>query len=192
MAQPDLRGVSTRPVVIVLAAGRGERFRQAGGAHDKLLAPLGPQRVRDHVVAAAQASGLPWHVVEPAHTAHLPEQGMGASIATGVAATPDAPGWLVLPGDLPLVQPQSLRAVAAALSDHTVVLPMVDGQRGHPVGFGHACREALLALRGEQGARALLQQHTMHTVALADAGCILDVDTPELLRRVQAMALAGG
>ena len=196
MAHPSLPGVNDAPVVLILAAGRGERFRAAGGASDKLDAPLttasGTRSVLEHVIAAAQASGLPWHVVRAADTAHHAEQGMGTSIATGVAATPDAPGWLVLPGDLPLVQPQSLRAVAAALSDHTVVLPMVDGQRGHPVGFGHACREALLALRGEQGARAVLQQHAAHTVPLADAGCILDVDTPELLRRVQAMALAGG
>lgn len=172
---------ASRPVVLILAAGLGERFRQAGGTHDKLRSPLGPLRVRDHVVAAAQASGLPWHVVEREHTAHLSAPGMGASIATGVAATADASGWLVLPADLPLVQPDSLRRVAEALQQHTVVAPWVQGQRGHPVGFAAACREALLALSGDQGAKSVMQAHTPWPLNLDDIGCILDVDTPEAL-----------
>jgi len=168
-------------MVIVLAAGLGERFRRAGGAHDKLLAPLGPKRVRDHVLAAVQASGLPWHVVEREHTTHLSAQGMGTSIATGVAATSNAAGWLILPADLPLVQPGSLRRVAEALSHHTVVVPLVQGQRGHPVGFGAVHREALLTLSGDQGAKGVMQNHAPWLLELDDIGCILDVDTPEAL-----------
>ena len=40
---------------------------------------------------------------------------MGTSIAAGVRASPDSAGWLVLPGDMPLVQPATLLAVARAL-----------------------------------------------------------------------------
>jgi molybdenum cofactor cytidylyltransferase len=47
---------------------------------------------REHTLAAVQASGLPWHVVEPAHTAHMDQPGMGASIATGVRACAQAAG----------------------------------------------------------------------------------------------------
>jgi molybdenum cofactor cytidylyltransferase len=189
VAQPDLRDLSTArgPVVVILAAGLGERFRQAGGAHDKLLAPLGSQRVRDHVVAAAQASGLPWHVVEREHTTHLSAQGMGTSIATGVAATANAAGWLILPADLPLVQADSLRRVAEALTHHSVVAPWVQGQRGHPVGFGTACREALLALSGDQGAKSVMQEHAPWRLDLNDIGCILDVDTPQALAEAERL-----
>jgi molybdenum cofactor cytidylyltransferase len=179
---------------LILAAGRGERFRAAGGHSDKLDAPLttaaGTRSVLAHVIAAAQASGLPWHLVRAADTAHHPVQGMGTSIATGVAATASASGWLVLPGDLPLVQASSLLAVAQALGQgHAVVQPEVQGQGGHPVGFAAACRDALLALCGDPGARALLAQHAVHVLRLADIGCITDVDTPALLARVQAQAL---
>lgn len=184
-----------KPVVLILAAGRSERFRAAGGTSDKLDAVLttatGTRSVLDHVIAAAQASGLPWHVVRAADTAHHTEQGMGTSIATGVAATRDAPGWLVLPGDLPLVQPSSLLAVAQALAlaqGHAVVLPEVQGHKGHPVGFAAVCRDALMALRGDQGARAVVQAHSAHALPLADIGCITDVDTPELLQQAQAQA----
>lgn len=180
------------PVVLILAAGAGERFRAAGGAQHKLQAPFvreGITRsVLAHVVAAAQASGLPWHVVSAEATAHQRMQGMGTSIATGVAATADAGGWLVLPGDLPLIRSDSLLAVAQALRDHTVVVPVVQGQRGHPVGFGPDCRGALLTLRGDEGARSVMAQHRACRLSLDDPGCIVDVDTPALLARAQARA----
>ncbi|MFM7024885.1 MAG: NTP transferase domain-containing protein [Limnohabitans sp.] len=179
------------PVILILAAGRGERFRAAGGTTDKLDAPLttsaGTRTVLEHVVAAAQASGLPWHVVRPPDTAQQMPQGMGTSIAAGVAARADAAGWLVLPGDLPLIQPQSIQAVARALRDHPAVLPMVCGQPGHPVGFSRACRSELLSLRGEQGARPVWQHHGAHLLVLDDVGCILDVDTPERLAYAQSL-----
>lgn len=173
------------PVVIVLAAGLGERFRAAGGQQHKLDAPLGGRSVRAHVLAAVQASGLPWHVVERAHTQHLRVQGMGSSIATGVAATANASGWLILPADLPLIQPGTLRRVAQALRTQAVVVPFVDGQRGHPVGFGTVRRDALLALSGDQGAQSVVQAHTVQRIDVDDMGCILDVDTPEALAEAE-------
>ncbi|MFY8179309.1 MAG: NTP transferase domain-containing protein, partial [Limnohabitans sp.] len=78
--------MSALPTILVLAAGKGERFKAAGGTEDKLNATLGGQRVRDHVMAAVQASGLPCHVVEREHTQPLTNPGMGDSIACGVAA----------------------------------------------------------------------------------------------------------
>ena len=173
------------PVVIVLAAGLGERFRAAGGLQHKLDAALGPKTVKQHALSAVQACGLPWHVVEPEHTAHLQEQGMGSSIATGVAATAHAHGWLILPADLPLIQPETLRRVAQALLTQSVVVPCVNGQRGHPVGFGAICRDALLALTGDEGAKSVLQLYGTQLIDLDDVGCILDVDTPQALAEAE-------
>ncbi|NBT93038.1 MAG: nucleotidyltransferase family protein [Betaproteobacteria bacterium] len=158
------------PTVIVLAAGRSERFAAASGGQHKLQALLGTRSVREHTLEAVRASGLPWHVVEATHTAHLRLPGMGDSIAT-----------LILPADLPLVQPQTLRTVAQALQSHTVVVPVFASQRGHPVGFAATCGPALMALTGDQGARAVLQAHAPYALAVDDAGCIHDVDTPEAL-----------
>ena len=171
----------TTPTVLILAAGRSARFRAASGGVDKLEADLGGRRVRDWVLAAVQSSGLPWHMVERHHTAHLTLPGMGDSIACGVAATAQARGWLVLPADLPLVQARTLLQVARELSKHKVVVPTWQGERGHPVGFAAACRDELLALSGDSGARVVVQRHGAHLLPVDDAGCVLDVDTPDAL-----------
>jgi CTP:molybdopterin cytidylyltransferase MocA len=48
-----------------------------------------------------------------------------------------------------------------------------------------------MALTGDLGARAVLQAHAPYALAVDDAGCIHDVDTPEALeaaRRLLAQA----
>ena len=171
--------------VIVLASGRGERFVASGGKGSKLQALLAGKPVLEHTLDAVRASGLRWHVEDAGHA------GMGDSIAAGVRATRDASGWLILPGDLPLVRPESLRMVAAALASHAVVLPMYRGQQGHPVGFAAECRDALLMLAGPQGAVLVARAHKMVDRALEleldDPGIGIDIDTLADLARAQAL-----
>jgi molybdenum cofactor cytidylyltransferase len=171
------------PVVLVLASGRGERFRASGGQVHKLQALLAGKPVLERTLDAVRASGLAWHLEDAGHP------GMGDSIAAAVRATADAGGWLVLPGDLPLIAPASLRAVAAALAGAAVVRPSHGGVRGHPVGFSAACRDALLALSGEAGASAIVQarQRTGEVLELplADGGCVTDIDTLDDLARAE-------
>ena len=173
----------TSPVVLVLASGRGERFTASGGSGSKLEALLAGVPVLQRTLAAVRASGLPWHLEDAGHA------GMGDSIAAAVRATPDAAGWLVLPGDLPLIQPQSIRRVADALTEHVVVLPHYRGQRGHPVGFAAECGAALASLRGEQGAAALVRAYAASgrvcSLELDDAGILTDIDTLDDLARAE-------
>lgn len=124
------------PTVLVLAAGHGRRYVQSGGSTHKLEAMLGDATVLERVLRSVLASGLPYHVVRPVEGGSSPDRdGMGHSIARGVAATANADGWLILPGDLPLVRTQSLEAVAQSLASHAVVVPQCGDQQGHPVGF---------------------------------------------------------
>ena len=132
-----------------------------------------------HTLEAVRASGLPWHLEDAGHP------GMGDTIAAAVRATADAAGWLVLPGDLPLVQPASLLAVAQALAQHAVVVPWVDGRRGHPVGFSAACGAALAQLQGPEGAASVIRAHAPFRLALDDIGCVTDIDTPSDLAAAQ-------
>ncbi|HEX2544354.1 MAG TPA: nucleotidyltransferase family protein [Ramlibacter sp.] len=172
---------SRPPIVIVLASGRGERFVASGGKGSKLRALLAGKPVMEHTIAAARASGLPVHVEDAGHA------GMGDSIAAAVRATPDANGWLVLPADLPLVQPASLRAVAQALQGASIVVPVRDGTRGHPVGFGREHGPALQALSGAEGAAALVRAAQPLRLELADEGIVTDVDTVEDLARAERL-----
>jgi molybdenum cofactor cytidylyltransferase len=173
--------MNAAPVVLVLASGRGERFVASGGSGSKLRALLAGKPVLEHTLAAVLASGLPYHVEDAGHP------GMGDSIAAGVAATADASGWLVLPGDLPLVRPASLRAVAEALGRASVVMPLYRGTRGHPVGFAQAHGAALRSLHGGEGAAAIVRASNPLALELDDEGIVTDIDTVEDLARAERL-----
>src|SRR6478736_4445626 len=144
------------PVVIVLAAGKGARFRASGGQVHKLEAKLAGIPVLEHVIRAVDASGLKRHVVT-----HAPGEGMADSIATGVSAAAEADGWLILPGDLPLIRPETLLEVAHSLKAHPVIVPYFEKQQGHPVGFRTECFEALTALSGDVGAASVVREYRL-------------------------------
>ncbi len=172
-----------QPTVLILASGRGERFIASGGTGSKLHALLNGKTVLQHTVDAVRASGLPFHIETGPHP------GMGDSIAAAVRATPDAAGWLVLPGDLPLIQPETLHAVANALASHAAVYPTFEGVRGHPVGFSAACRAELESLKGNQGAVLVLVAWTAIELVVSDAGAVTDIDTlDDLCRATQKLA----
>ena len=180
---------SDSPVVIVLAAGRGERFAASGGTKHKLEALLAGKRVIDHVLDAVKASGLAYHVVTP----DADRPGMGDSIAAGVKATPGATAWLILPADLPLISSSTLCSIALAPTC-AVTVPMYQGQRGHPVRFGPECAAGLLDLQGKQGAAQIIRtQVATNSVAFLDVddvGCVFDVDTLSDLARAEAWLLS--
>ena len=179
--------VSRPPVVLVLAAGQGQRFRASGAQTGKLQAQLHGRSVLAHTLAAVAASGLTAVLVE--NSPAWQSQGMGHSIARGVALSPDANGWLVLPGDLPAIAPSSLRAVAQALQAHGgVVRPQIAGQWGHPVGFSAVWGAQLQQLSGDSGAQTVVQaaraQGQWHTLDLDDWGALADTDTLDALSAV--------
>lgn len=171
------------PVVLVLASGRGERFVASGGQGSKLQALLAGKPVLEHTLDAVRASGLPFHVEDAGHP------GMGDSIAAAVRATRDAGGWLVLPGDLPLVRAETLRAVAQGLDlgDAGVVVPVCRGDRGHPVGFSRACGDALALLAGPKGAASIVAAHRVREIAVQDEGILVDVDTVQALAHAEKL-----
>jgi molybdenum cofactor cytidylyltransferase len=180
LALPDaLTSSMNYPTVIILASGRGERFAASGGTTHKLQSLLCGKTVLQHTVDAVVASGLPWHLEDAGHP------GMGDSIAAGVAATPDSPGWLILPADLPLIQATTIQAVAQHLRQTVVVIPTYQGARGHPVGFGAACKADLLSLRGDSGAAPVVKKHTSEELSVDDKGICMDIDTLQDLERAE-------
>jgi len=187
--------MNAQPAVIVLAAGKGSRFL---GADHKLAQRLGSATVLATTLRHAVATQLPVIVVTTEALADvarrsvaardvivLPEAGapgheglgMGYSIATGVSACPDAGGWLVLPGDMPMVRTTTLLEVARELANHAVVFAQHKGRRGHPVGFSAELYSELASLRGDEGARRLVARYPAVGIEVDDPGVLIDVDT---------------
>ena len=176
---------------ILLAAGAGARF---GG--DKLLHPL-----EDGVAIAAHAArnllAATPDVVAVVRWGDFPlydileqegcqvtmfqgaARGMGASLAHGVAQARGADGWVVALADMPRVPVAIVREIIASLAGGALIAaPVHKGERGHPVGFGAALRDELLALDGDQGARAVLERHrnSVKLVECDDPGVLFDID----------------
>jgi molybdenum cofactor cytidylyltransferase len=186
---------------ILLAAGSGSRF---GG--EKLLHPL-----EDGVAIAAHAArsllAATPDVIAVVRWGDFPlydmleqegcqvtmfkgaARGMGASLAHGVAQARGADGWVVALADMPRVSPDTAQRVVAALVEGALVAaPVCKGERGHPVGFGAALRDELLALDGDQGARAVVEKHgdAVRLIECADPGIFYDIDRKADLQKDKA------
>lgn len=99
---------------------------------------------------------------------------LGGSIAAGVWARPDSPGWLVVPADLPMLRPSTMRAVAAALDQHTVAYAQHLGRTGYPVGFAAELYSELVTTDDDGVARRLMGRYPAHAVEVDDPGAVLD------------------
>lgn len=192
------------PTIIVLAAGQGSRYR---GARHKLDEPLDASTLLGCTVRHALESKLPVLLVTTAPfvagaASLLPRRdilevsdaearrGMGRSIAAGVAERASSAGWLMLPGDMPLVRPDTIRAVASALDQHAVVYAQHHGRRGHPVGFGAELYSELIRLDGDEGARRIVARYPVHGLEVNDPGVLVDVDTEQDLAAVRSILAA--
>lgn len=184
------------PHILILAAGSSSRMR--GG--DKLLEQIDGEAQLTRITRAACDTGQPVTVAlsanRPARAAALvglpvqtllvpnPQDGMAASLISGLSALPpDAPALLVL-GDLPELTADDLRACLDDWAKAPGALlrgTAADGRPGHPVGFPPDLRAELLALKGDQGARAVLEQHKdrIRLVRLPGTHATTDLDTPE-------------
>jgi molybdenum cofactor cytidylyltransferase len=191
-----------RPTIVVPAAGRGSRF---GGPSHKLEQPFEDGTVLGATLRHAIQTQLAVVVVTTAALAaeagrHVAARdilvlsggeaarGMGYTIAAGVAERSGAPGWLVLPGDMPLVRPGTMLAGATALEQHPVVYAQYKGRRGHPVGFAAELYSELIQLDNDDGARRVVARYPAYGQDVDDPGVLMDVDTPADLAALQARA----
>lgn len=181
---------------IVLAAGNSSRFgtdKRAARLNDgrplldatlASIPLLFEQRILvlhpgDEALAAAHASN--WHTLIVPTAA----QGMGHSLAAGLAAAAGDTGVLIVLADMPAVRASTYAGLANLLHRDRLVLPRHMGQRGNPVGIGRDFFAELAMPEGDHGARRLLQTHAdaIHWFDCDDSGILKDVDKPEDLDR---------
>ena len=191
--------------VILLAAGSSTRMI---GARSKLLLHMPDGKsILSHAVANALAldplcvivvvrpdlpalleplDGLPVRIMpNPRYT-----EGMGTSLAAGVAALPDdAEAVLVLLGDEPNVSPDIVRRlVESYLSNKAAItVPMYGEQVGPPTIFSRELFADLAALQGDVGGRQLFELYPGRVcrVPFAHDERPKDIDTPEDLVGLQ-------
>jgi len=186
---------------VILAAGASTRMGRL-----KQLLPLAGRPLLQHVVDAAVASRLDEVIlVLGARAAEIRAaitccecvrvvvnreyaDGQSTSLRAGLrAASPRSAAAAVLLGDQPRMTAQRIDAVAAAFlqTSACVVRPVyaaVGGHRvpGHPVFLARRVWPDIDALRGDQGARALLSAHPEWLLEVPVAGeAPRDVDTWE-------------
>jgi molybdenum cofactor cytidylyltransferase len=180
-------------VGLLLAAGSASRFGsdklQHSLPHGVAIAVQAARHLRSgvtHIVAVVRpgseqlAGSLKKEGCEIVVCENAAE-GMGASLACAARAAGPADGYLVALGDMPFVRPSSIAAVRDALAGGAALAaPFWRGRRGHPVGISGGFHEELLALRGDEGAKALLaaNQARMVKIPIGDPGVIRDIDTP--------------
>jgi molybdenum cofactor cytidylyltransferase len=191
-----------KPVAgIILAAGCGSRMGTT-----KQLLPFEETTLLGRVIATARASILD-HIVlvlgfaagrirqsldlthsdmTGIHVIENPEwnKGQSFSVAAGLKALPpNTCGALFLLGDQPLVMVRTINRLVSAFhdTDNWILVPRFQGKRGNPVLVAKPLFSRLASPAGDAGARVLFREFAprMQSIAVADAGILKDVDTPE-------------
>ena len=182
---------------VVLAAGSASRF----GA-PKQLAELDGIPLLEHALRAVEAvpaiervvavlgahaeevlAGVDLGRAEPVLCASWAE-GQAASLRCGIAAVADAEAAVLMLGDMPRVTPQVIARLADIAAQHGALArarAVYDGVPGHPVVLGSAYFDRVAALRGDVGARELLEAIGAFSVECGQLCSAADVDTPAAL-----------
>lgn len=182
--------------VLLLAAGSSRRF-----GSDKRMAPFAPkQQVLAATLENIRNSGLEAQVCLRAHDDALAAslsskgvscqqclrsiEGMGSTLAEGTEQLPDWAGVIIALADMPWVRADTFSKLANALGEGRICIPTFHARRGNPVGFSRAFFTQLTEIRGDKGARSIIEQHpnAVLEVAVEDPGILRDIDRPSDLQ----------
>jgi CTP:molybdopterin cytidylyltransferase MocA len=116
------------------------------------------------------------------------EKGQLSSIQAAVRKLPaGTEGMLLLLIDHPLISSALVGELIAQFhkSKKSIVLPVYEGRRGHPVIFSASLYPELLRAPVETGARAVVWAHAdeVEEVPTNEEGCVLNLNNPEALNR---------
>jgi|SRR5215207_923996 len=183
---------------IILAGGAGSRF---GGP--KQIAELGGRSLIEHAVAAMSAVPAIERIVVVlgAHAdivrrradlggteivvARDWREGIAASLRAGIGAVTGAEAVVIALADQPLITPQVIAAVLDGIdSTRPAARATYDGEPGHPVLIKRELFGEVATLRGDAGARDLLDRAGVATVECGHLASPHDVDTRDDLAAI--------
>jgi molybdenum cofactor cytidylyltransferase len=186
---------------IVLAAGASTRF----GSPKQLVRVAGRPLLHSAIARAADVAGSAVSVVLGAHAAELTpllthsqalivinrdwREGIASSIRTGISRLPPScNAVLLMLADQAAVTGEDLKRLVGAWrrqSDY-IVAARYGMTTGVPAIFPRSVFSDLAALRGDTGARALLQRNPDRVVRVPMASAAIDIDTPEDLLKIHS------
>ncbi len=180
---------------VILAAGFSSRME---GLFKPML-PLGGSTVLAHVIRTFQTCGIrdirviAGHGVEQVKPAThmldatvvmnpLYQSGMFSSVLAGLRTLDDTiQGFFVLPVDIPLVRPDTVRRMLESFRESSDLLlyPVFQGLQGHPPLISCKCLKKILAWQGQEGLKGALMQFRKEAsdIEVPDEGILTDMDT---------------
>ena len=180
--------------IVIPAAGASSRM----GGSDKLLDLIdGMALLRRTALTALQAHASVLITLRDPDTARrqvlqdlpvqivtVPDATMGLSASLRKAAEAGQGRLMILPADMPDLTAKDLTLMIQTSDSAPDVIWRActqDGTLGHPVIFPADLRPAFAQLSGDQGARAILQDHAqiVQKVILPAQNALIDLDTPE-------------
>ncbi len=194
---------------ILLAAGESRRMGRM-----KLLQPLGAKTILEQaldnllcslvdeviVVVGYQAEEVIGRIAQrSAKIAFNPRyrQGIGTSIVAGLPLVErQAQAIMITLADKPLIESCIIDELIENFVQHDkgIVIPVFGGRRGHPVIFSIKYLEELMTLKGDVGAREIVNRHPgdVLEVPVESEGVILDINTLKDLQRLRERLTKGG
>ena len=184
---------------MLLAAGESRRF----GA-TKQLAPHAGRPLVAHAISAAEAvcgsntllvTGNEWRNVAAA-CGHLQgflvrntafREGLSASIRAGVSRLSGvADGVLIMLADQPLITAGHLEQLARKWRDapDKIVASAYADSFGPPVIFPRDCFADLGRLRGDRGAKSVINRHSDRLISVNCPDAAIDIDCPADLQKL--------
>jgi len=183
-------------VGIILSAGESKRM-----GTPKQLLPWGQSIILQQVIDNASASRLGKILLVLGHRADDIagkikvlskisivinqdfKAGMSSSVKCGISHTPeDAEAFMLLLGDQPFIGSGIINQLIDyyQTGKHGIIVPVYDGQRGHPVIFDARYKQELLAI-SDQGAKEVTERHNrdIFEVRVDSADVLADIDTPQ-------------
>jgi molybdenum cofactor cytidylyltransferase len=176
---------------LVLAAGASSRL-----GRPKQLLPFGERTLLDATLETARGCGFDQLVCTLGGSADLVRatvdlrgievvenrdygEGCSSSIAAALRVVdPRSEVLVLLLGDQPGVEPETVAALLAARGDAPLAVCRYDDERGHPLAFAKRLFGELGALHGDKGVWKLLDRHSGELVEARVNGPVPpDVDT---------------
>lgn len=178
---------------ILLGAGESKRM-----GVNKLSLPWGKRTVFEHCLHTLLRSKVDEVIVVLNHPAKgiVPlikdqkvkivinpyyKRGMSASIRRGLRAIdPRSDGILIALGDQPFLKTRTINVLIHAFvqSKGAIIIPLYRGIQGHPVLFNRRFEKELLRIKGDVGAKSIIERYPQDAwiVPVRSEGVVKDID----------------